>query len=107
MTADIKKYDNAISFRQALDDRIKNIARQRAIPLIRLRRQITFDRFLARLFDVKKKNQQWLLKGGYALEFRFHNLARTTKDIDFTIPHMKNPDENAFRGENTRVFLSS
>lgn len=97
MTADIKKYDNAISFRQALEDRIKNVARQRAIPLLRLRRQITFDRFLARLFDVKKKNQQWLLKGGYALEFRFHNLARTTKDIDFTIPHMKDPDENAIR----------
>lgn len=97
MTADFKKYDNAISFRQALEDRIKNVARQRAIPLNRLRRQITFDRFLARLFDAKKKNQQWLLKGGYALEFRFHNLARTTKDIDFTIPHMKDPDENLIR----------
>jgi len=82
MIADIKKYDNAISFRQALEDRIKNVARQNAIPLNRLRRQITCDRFLVRLFDMKKKNQQWLLKGGYALEFRFHNLARTTKDID-------------------------
>lgn len=88
MTADIKKYDNAISFRQALEDRIKNVARQRAIPLIRLRRQITFDRFLARLFDVKKKNQQWLLKGGYALEFRFHNLARTYLDLPESIQYV-------------------
>ncbi len=92
-----QKYDNAITFRQALEDRLKTIARQRAVPLDRLRRQISFDRFLARLFDVKKSSQRWLLKGGYALEFRFHNLARTTKDIDFTIPHMENLDENAIR----------
>jgi hypothetical protein len=97
MTAESKKYDNAITFRLALEDRLKSIARERAMPLDRLRRQITFDRFLARLFDPNKPNQQWLLKGGYALEFRFHNLARTTKDIDFTIPHMKDPDENAIR----------
>jgi hypothetical protein len=64
VTAESKKYDNAITFRQALEDRLKNIARERAIPLDRLRRQITFDRFLARLFDPNKPNQQWLLKGG-------------------------------------------
>ena len=91
------KYENAITFRQALEARLKNIAQERAIPLDRLRRQITFDRFLARLFDSDKPNQQWLLKGGYALEFRYHNLARTTKDIDFTIPHLRNPDEHAIR----------
>lgn len=92
-----QKYDNAITFRQSLETRLKNIARGRAIPLDRLRRQITFDRFLARLFDPSKPSQQWLLKGGYALEFRFHDLARTTKDIDFTIPHPRNPDEHAIR----------
>jgi hypothetical protein len=91
------KYENALTFRQALEARLKNIARDRAITLDRLRRQITFDRFLARLFDPDKPDQQWLLKGGYALEFRYHNLARTTKDIDFTIPHLRNPDEYAIR----------
>ena len=96
MLADFKKYDNAVAFRKALEDRLKNISHKQSIPLDRLRRTITFDRFLARLFEPNNK-QQWLLKGGYALEFRFHNIARTTKDIDFSIPYMKNPDENNIR----------
>ncbi len=50
MTADFKKYDNAVAFRRALEDRLKNIAREQSIPLDRLRRIVTFDRFLARLF---------------------------------------------------------
>ena len=62
-----------------------------------MRRRITFDRFLARLFDEQNKKPMWLLKGGYALEFRFHNIARTTKDVDFSIPHGKNADENTIR----------
>lgn len=97
MTADFKTYDNAVAFRKALEDRLKKIAREQSIPLDRLRRRVTFDRFLARLFESNTTNQQWLLKGGYALEFRFHGLARTTKDIDFSIPHMKEPDENIIR----------
>jgi len=97
MTADFKKYDNAVAFRRALEDRLKNIAREQSIPLDRLRRIVTFDRFLARLFGSNTPNQQWLLKGGYALELRFHSLARTTKDIDFSIPHMKDSDENTIR----------
>lgn len=97
MKGDIKKYDNAAAFRRALEDRLQNIARERAVPLDRLRRQVTFDRFLARMFDASRSDQKWLLKGGYALEIRFHHLARTTKDIDFSIPHMKNPDENVIR----------
>ncbi|MCK5214303.1 MAG: nucleotidyl transferase AbiEii/AbiGii toxin family protein [Candidatus Omnitrophica bacterium] len=97
MATDFKKYDNAIAFRKALEDRLKNIAREQSIPLDRLRRRVTFDRFLARLFEPNKPNQQWILKGGYALEFRFHNIARTTKDIDFSIPHMKEPNENTIR----------
>ncbi|MFZ3385573.1 MAG: nucleotidyl transferase AbiEii/AbiGii toxin family protein [Candidatus Hydromicrobium sp.] len=97
MTADFKKYNDAASFRRALEDRLKNIAYEQSIPLDRLRRRVTFDRFLARLFESSSPDQQWLLKGGYALELRFHGLARTTKDIDFSIPHMKNPNENTIR----------
>ncbi len=97
MATNFKKYDNAIAFRRALEDRLKNIAREQSIPLDRLRRTITFDRFLARLFSSSDTNQLWLLKGGYALEFRFSNIARTTKDIDFSIPHIENPDENTIR----------
>lgn len=97
MAIDSKKYEDANAFRKALEDRLKNIAREQAIPLDRLRRRITFDRFLARLFDRRNPKPQWVLKGGYALEFRFHNIARTTKDVDFSIPHINNADENVIR----------
>ena len=97
MAIDSKKYEDANAFRRALEDRLKNIARDQALPLDRLRRRITFDRFLARLFSRRNTKPQWLLKGGYALEFRFHNIARTTKDVDFSMPHVNNADENAIR----------
>ena len=48
----------------------------------RLRRQVSFDRLLVRLFA--DKNAPWLLKGGYAMELRLQR-ARTTKDIDLTV----------------------
>ena len=60
MAADSKEYDNAIAFRRALEDRLKNIAYEQSIPLDRLRRRVTFDRFLTRLFEPNKPNQQWL-----------------------------------------------
>lgn len=31
------------------------------------------------------------------MEFRFHNIARTTKDVDFSIPRINNADENTIR----------
>lgn len=98
MPMDSKKYEDANAFRRALEDRLKNIAREQSIPLDRLRRRITFDRFLARLFNKSNTKPLWLLKGGYALEFRFHSIARTTKDIDFSIPGMNDDaDENTIR----------
>jgi predicted nucleotidyltransferase component of viral defense system len=60
-------------------------AREEATDLQRLRRQVAFDRFLARLFSQgPKATYPWLLKGGYAMELRMH-AARTTKDIDLTL----------------------
>jgi hypothetical protein len=50
--------------------------------LNRLRRQVSFDRLLARLFQ--EKQPPWALKGGYALELRF-KAARSTVDIDLTL----------------------
>ena len=50
--------------------------------LNRLRRQVSFDRLLARLF--REEPAPWVLKGGYALELRFKT-ARTTVDIDLTL----------------------
>jgi hypothetical protein len=48
----------------------------------RLRRQVSFDRLLARLF--RDDAAPWALKGGYALELRFKS-ARSTIDIDLTV----------------------
>ncbi|MEO7144903.1 MAG: nucleotidyl transferase AbiEii/AbiGii toxin family protein [Bryobacteraceae bacterium] len=58
------------------------MSREDGIDLQRLRRQVAFDRFLARLF--RGANTNWVLKGGYAMELRFQT-ARTTKDLDFTV----------------------
>jgi hypothetical protein len=53
--------------------------------LQRLRRQVAFDRLLARLFQAAQPRAlPWVLKGGYAMELRI-KAARTTKDIDLTM----------------------
>jgi hypothetical protein len=77
-----RHYQSASGLRTALEERLKRISRDEAIDLQRLRRQVTFDRFLARLF--RSSNTAWVLKGGYAMELRFQT-ARTTKDLDFTV----------------------
>ena len=77
-----RKYASGIALRTALEERLKRVSREEGIDLQRLRRQVAFDRFLARLFRVPNKN--WVLKGGYAMELRFQT-ARTTKDLDFTV----------------------
>jgi hypothetical protein len=76
-------YENAGDFRKALEDRLKDKARKEGVDLQRLRRQVAFDRFLARLFG--KESSRWVLKGGYAMELRIEN-ARATRDIDLTEP---------------------
>jgi predicted nucleotidyltransferase component of viral defense system len=49
---------------------------------------VAFDRFLARL-QVSYPNQ-WYLKGGYALQLRLGNKARTTADIDILMFSQQN-----------------
>ena len=46
-----KTYRSAADFRRALEDRLQDMARKEAIDLQRLRRQVAFDRLLARLFQ--------------------------------------------------------
>jgi ABC-type sugar transport system substrate-binding protein len=50
------------------------------MPLIRLRKLVVFDRFLARLVELGPDT--WLLKGGLVLQLRLSQHARTTKDMD-------------------------
>src|ERR1035438_2339165 len=80
---DAKGYATAGAFRRALEDRLKRIAQQQTVDVNRLRRQVAFDRLLARLF--LPDQPPWILKGGYALELLF-DTARATIDIDLTLP---------------------
>jgi hypothetical protein len=80
-----RQYATASAFRTALEARLNERARRDGVDLHRLRRQVAFDRLLARMFDPSQPARDcWVLKGGYALEMRFH-MARSTKDLDLTV----------------------
>jgi predicted nucleotidyltransferase component of viral defense system len=86
--------------------RVCKTARAQGTDLQRLRRQVAFDRFLARIFSKSPDGTYpWVLKGGYAMELRTHT-ARTTKDIDLTLHDgtklSKDPNE---RREQVRGML--
>jgi predicted protein tyrosine phosphatase len=81
----LKPYATAGAFRRALEDRLKRIAHEEKVDVNRLRRQVAFDRLLARLFLPDQAS--WVLKGGYALELLF-DTARATIDIDLTLPEL-------------------
>jgi hypothetical protein len=103
---EVKQYKTAGAFRTALETRLHTRAQVERTDLQRLRRQVAFDRFLARLFPKGPKGTYpWILKGGYAMELRIRS-ARTTKDIDLTLHDgtrlAKNPDE---RGRQVRTML--
>jgi hypothetical protein len=106
MTDEAKTYKTAGALRTALETRLQNRARKEGTDLQRLRRQVAFDRFLARMFS-KRPNAAypWVLKGGYAMELRAHT-ARTTKDIDLAFHDgtrlSKDPNE---RREQVRAML--
>lgn len=78
-----RQYATSAAFRVALETRLKAISTAEGADLQRLRRQVSFDRLLARFFA--ERNAPWLLKGGYAMELRLR-AARTTKDIDISLP---------------------
>jgi hypothetical protein len=77
-----RTYATAEAFRRALEERLKRAALTNRVDPNRVRRQVSFDRLLARLF--REEAAPWVLKGGYALELRF-KAARSTVDIDLTV----------------------
>lgn len=77
-------YDTPQAFRAALQARLRNVAHQRGTDLQRLQRRVAFERLLARLFA--GQDPPWLLKGGYALELRLPDRARSTLDLDLSVP---------------------
>jgi hypothetical protein len=74
------RYRDAVAFRQALEQRLKARAGGDGARLSRDRKRVAFDRLLARLAAAAP--DQWLLKGGFALDLRLAERARATKDID-------------------------
>lgn len=82
-------YKTGAAFRQALEDRLLAQSSRDRVSLVRLRKLVTFDRFLARLLQAQPG--AWILKGGLALQLRMGSRARTTQDIDvlWTVPEVE------------------
>lgn len=74
------KYATGGDFRRALETRLRTVSQRDGVPLARLRKFVAFDRLLARLLHAGPEN--WVLKGGLALQLRLGERARTTKDMD-------------------------
>jgi len=97
-----RSYAIAGAFRRALEERLKGISQAEQVDLNRLRRQVSFDRLLARLF--RDDAAPWVLKGGYALELRFKS-ARSTIDIDLTINGITGTTEGGESAARVREML--
>ena len=73
------------AFRAALEARLVARSRDAGADLNRLRRRVVFERMLARLEAAEPGC--WILKGGMALEVRWHDRARSTRDLDLAARH--------------------
>jgi predicted nucleotidyltransferase component of viral defense system len=76
-----QKYRTSAGMRTALEERLNRFAKEKGRDIMRLRRQVAFDRLLSRLFA--GQTGELIMKGGYALELRLKH-ARTTKDVDIS-----------------------
>jgi hypothetical protein len=74
------RYGSPAAFRAALEERLKTYAGEHDVPIVRLRKVVTFDRLLARL--VAASPDRWILKGAMALSYRYGDRTRTTMDLD-------------------------
>ncbi len=99
-----RTYATAGAFRTALEERLKKASLTDRIDLSRLRRQVSFDRLLARLF--REEPAPWVLKGGYALELRF-KAARSTVDIDLTVQRVETTAAGGDTNQVIRAMLQS
>ena len=100
-----KIFGSPAAFKASLEDRLKRVAAERALPLNALRLKLVIERLLARLFLAQEP--PWLLKGGYAMELRYRPRARTTRDIDLTVEHDGNDRALPARLEHVREELQS
>lgn len=80
----VRRFETHQAFRRSLEDRLRSEAARRGVPMATLRTKLLIERLLARLF--LRADAPWLLKGGYTFELRYRPRARTTKDIDLSVP---------------------
>ncbi len=99
-----KKYGTAGAFRRALEERLKKTSQTDQTDINRLRRQVSFDRLLARLFY--EDSAPWVMKGGYALELRFKT-ARSTVDIDLTMARVDDAPDSTDVNQSVREMLQA
>jgi predicted nucleotidyltransferase component of viral defense system len=78
-------YETDAAFRAALEARLATRSRESGVDLNRLRRRVVFERLLARLD--RADPGRWVLKGGLALEVRWRDRARATRDLDLAVRH--------------------
>lgn len=83
---------------------MKKTSQSEQTDINRLRRQVSFDRLLARLFH--DGSVPWVLKGGYALELRF-KMARSTVDIDLTIGRVDDAPDSSDVNQVVRELLQA
>ena len=90
-------YASPQALRQAVTDRVRKRAEQRAgAPVSDLLRQFAYDRLLARVFTADP--DRWVLKGAAAMLARLPDSARHSKDIDLCSRQGNLTDaENALR----------
>jgi predicted nucleotidyltransferase component of viral defense system len=74
------RYESAHALRNALEQRLRNQAQSTGVAVMRLRKRVAFERYLARLATAAP--ERWVLKGAFALDLRLGLGTRTTKDID-------------------------
>lgn len=80
----VLRYRTAEAFRRALEGRLNRLSGESGRSIMRLRKEVVFDRLLARLLAAPASG--WVLKGGLALDYRFGDRARTTRDMDLARP---------------------
>ena len=77
------RYASPEAFERALTDRLPRLVQEHGIPSDQVRRMVAFDRILARLNA--SGNENFVVKGGVALEYRLGDHARVTHDLDLAM----------------------
>lgn len=86
-----KHYESAQAFKTSLEARFRTRSKEHGVSIQTLQLRFTIERLLARLFH--DPDPIWLLKGGFAMDLRFRPRARTTRDVDLSIPLVPPPSE--------------